>query len=725
MNPVKHCSAIALVLLFAVPLSGQNPQAVPGADVIKEQTETSSSFTPQTPVGSDLGFTAETSPRMPAIPAPAAGAHRGAVTALLAAADSALIYSVGEDGFLDIWDCNAGKAIERFQISPYNISQMAFRPFAAAGEQKLSCDLAIAENGSNTYRVSVWDIDLRTKRFSVNLKDPVSFLSWSAAGSFLMAATSGKAGICFLDSETGAFLDTAPEIADRIIFAGTGKSEKSMLTYSPAGFLSYWDFDSGEEIRRYPAPRNLSSVLLFGAKRFFAGIGAEGLSVYDAVSGTLLARDKSAAGGKLASADPESADFYLMQSDVVIHYYLTSRGQLEALKKIILPQTAGSVNSFFPLKDGRIILGGTAGILTALSPGGGIKTFRTENQTRITEAAVSGSMIAFLAEDRGGKTIGIIPLDYRELRNIQNLPLTVNMETYTRITPANPPGLSGTSRFILWQPDTFQKFPAMWTGAYSGTTLTFTRTAAFLNLPLQANLRAVSVYRNRALFLTMRGALMAVSLEADTQGRPPDGTPLFDHQTIGAAAAAYLDDRTIILGRNTLNNPPFLTMSPETGTSSLLPDLARTGLAAGIRLYPGTSRLYGVTTSRTRDGFFTRVVSIGEREAAQSVLFEYAGEDQNLSVAELSGAAAPAVIAANPGGEEVVLLPAGTAFERAPGFPFQVLGGVSSFIVLDTEGNFSWIDPATGRIQARFALYGGRWLLVERNGAVWEGGIIR
>jgi hypothetical protein len=721
MNPVKRCFVFASVFFLAVSLSGQSPQNVPSGETVPPAAV---EIPPPGPETAPPAIKAP-EPRMPAVPAPAAGAHRGAVTAILPGAGSAQVYSAGADGFLGVWDYNEGKAMERFQISTQNISQMAFRPSAAGGEEPLTADLAIAENGSNRYRISLWDIHARTKYFSVNLKDPVSFLSWSASGSFLIAATSGSAGLVFINPGNGDFLDTTPKISDRIIFAGTGKSEKSMITYSPAGFLSYWDFDTSEEIRRYPVSRNLSSVLLFGARCFFAGIGSDGLSVYDAVSGTLIARDKSVNRGKLASADPESADFFVMQPAALVQYYLTAQGQLEALKKTSLPQAAGSVNSFFPLKDGRTILGGASGVLSMLDSGSEFKAFLTENQTQLTEAAVSGSVIAFLAEDRNDKIMGIIPQDYRELRNGQALSLTANTEPYSRITPVNPPGASGSGRFILWQPDVFRKFPAMWTGAYSGRAFTFSRTAMFVKLPLRANLRSVSVYRNQALFLTARGALMAVPLEADANGQFPDGTPLFDYQAAGTADAAYLNDRTIILGRNTPNGPPFFTMSPENGTVTPLPDTAETGFGAGVRLYSGTGRLYGVITSRTQDGFFTRVIGIGGNDPVQSVITEYAGEDQNLSVAEFPGGASPAAVAANPGGESAAVFPEGVSFERDAGFPLRVLGGASLFITLDTEGNIAWINPASGNIQARFTLYHDRWFLAERNGTVREGGIIR
>ncbi|MDR2482260.1 MAG: hypothetical protein LBD08_01360, partial [Treponema sp.] len=192
------------------------------------------------------------------------GKHRGAVNALAVDAQGRIL-SAGADGFLGIWNPGENALEERFQLSPYALTAIALRPGA---EQA-----AVAENDSlGRCRVSVWDYRGKRNLFTLPLRDPVSYLCYSAAGNFLIIARSGRNGVLFLHPETGEALPglPAPEGLDSSVsFAATGKSERTMIVYSPLGSLSYWELDSGTEIRRFPVPPNLAPPVLFGNNRFF------------------------------------------------------------------------------------------------------------------------------------------------------------------------------------------------------------------------------------------------------------------------------------------------------------------------------------------------------------------------------------------------------------------------------------------------------------------------
>jgi hypothetical protein len=51
------------------------------------------------------------------------------------------------------------------------------------------------------------------------------------------------------------------------------------------------------------------------------------------------------------------------------------------------------------------------------------------------------------------------------------------------------------------------------------------------------------------------------------------------------------------------------------------------------------------------------------------------------------------------------------------------MDGVSSVVVLDTEGNIVWHDPETGTIRALFGLNGDRWTLTQQNGETVSGSV--
>jgi hypothetical protein len=235
------------------------------------------------------------------------------------------------------------------------------------------------------------------------------------------------------------------------------------------------------------------------------------------------------------------------------------------------------------------------------------------------------------------------------------------------------------------------------------------RKSVLNKLPLRAALRSVSVFNGTALFLTMRGVLSAVSV-----GDPvPDGSPVFSYQAAGSSDAAFLDDGEIILGQSAVSGPPFVKLYAENGETVPL-DMAD---QAGIRLYREKDALYGLVSGRENNAVFTRIIRFDGN--GYEVVADYAGEDQDVS---LAGGAFPA---ANPGGETVTAYsPKGPLrFERSQGFPFQIIDGDSSIVVLDTEGNIVWYDPETGTIRASFRINNDRWTLIQQNGAAAAGNV--
>jgi hypothetical protein len=53
------------------------------------------------------------------------------------------------------------------------------------------------------------------------------------------------------------------------------------------------------------------------------------------------------------------------------------------------------------------------------------------------------------------------------------------------------------------------------------------------------------------------------------------------------------------------------------------------------------------------------------------------------------------------------------------------MNGISSVVVLDTEGNIVWHDPETGLIRALFSLNRDRWTLLQQNGETVSGNVRR
>jgi WD40 repeat protein len=677
------------------------------------------------------------------------GPHRGRVNCLQY--DGERILSAGEDGFLEIWD--QSRAVLRFQISSLPISALAVRP----GKTQIAC---IETDDLGQYRISAWDYETLTKLFTLRFQDPVQGISYSAGGTYLIISRSGSTGIVLADSVTGEMLldprNISGEFPLSTSLAAIGRTERIMLTYSPAGTLSYWELRAGDgEIHLTPSldassvplnfsvPSNINSPVLFGNNRFFAGFDREGLVILRADTGSELVRDSSIMQGKLIGL---GGDLYcLVMRDAggrrtsgggegIIRIRMNNADRVERREYFPIP-AAMTVNTLLPFSGGagtaadlRLILGTAEGELLTADPRFSLSIARkltTRAQTRIAEIAAGGKTIAFLA---GEDLLGYIPLDFLELEDGDSLDME-SPGAYTRINAAGNvllPGVAAETgeradRFLFWQDESPLPLPVI--RSPSGEDRVLSNLGG--NARNQGNrpsgpgsssrfpLLSVSVLEDRGLFLDTRGNITVLSLT--------NGEGLYAESFTGAMDAAFIDRDSVVLGRNApfSQGTPFLKIDIKTGETVPLPYPA----AVGVQVYRGpTGRVYGVTVEDRENSLQTAIISLDTREGISSPrLVEYNGEDTRFSIAEADG-----FLASNIGGEAGIYAPWGAVkMERGPGLPLRISGGDLYFVVLDAEGCISWHDPRTGEILAVFRLYEDQWVLKTAWGSPLWGGVTR
>ena len=623
------------------------------------------------------------------------GKHRGAVNALAVDGEGRIL-SAGADGFLGIWNPGENALEERFQLSPYSLTALALRPGA---EQA-----AFAEtDGLGLYRVSVWDYPGKRNLFTLPLRDPVSYLSYSASGNFLIIARSGRNGVLFLHPETGEALPAPEALDSSVSFAATGKSERTMIVYSPLGSLSYWELDSGAEIRRFPVPPGLTPPVLFGNNRFFAGFGTGGLVILDATSGKTLIQDGRIPSGLLLPGSAEAEFICLSRRQRTLYRAgISADGRLVIREQKRLPEDLPEVAALAARAAadaalGAAVLGTAAGSVLTWAPGADSpQALRHGAPLRISEAAVSGSSLAFLTE---GNRFGVIPLDFALLRDGERIPLE-DAGGYTRVSGGTDAGGDeGDYRFMLWQTQSARPAPELRGSQGPSRLLTAPR------FPL----RSVLLRESECLLLDLVGNLSLVSLES--------GNTDFAFSAAGLLDAAFRDERHVVIGRSAApENAPFLLINTETGETVPLPYPA----AIGARVYQGPDgNLYGAVISGGAGSARTGVIKLGLGPREPPVLLaEYGGEDSGAGMAESGG-----TLAAVLGGEGAALCqPQGAVpFERTPGLPARITGAASWFIVVDSEGGVAWHDNQSGALAARLRLSSEEWALEIPEGESLRG----
>ncbi|MDR0314075.1 MAG: hypothetical protein LBI14_10835 [Treponema sp.] len=640
--------------------------------------------------------------------------HRGAITAMLMD-DKQRILSAGTDGFLQIWN-RANNAPElRFQVSAYSISSMVLRP----GKP----ELAFVETNSATglSRVSVWDYEQKRNIFTFPFSDTVSHVFYSAGGTYLLIT--GSAGVTLIHSESGNTLPSPRDLTGPVVFAATGASERSMITYLSSGVLRYWNLETGAMTQSVNVPRDIRSPLLLGNNRFLAGFDSSGLMVLDAVSGRVLLRDTSIRSGTLFTGNPEGMEFICLTPGAAAINSLTSSSpavstlshltfrdlnRIETLNRRNTASNIPAVSAGVVISAESVALGTVDGRVMIFSQNGTGRFMNTQAQIHIEEIAASPSAIAFRTEN---SRLGFIPLDYTRLNSNSSLRLE-DSGPYTEISAS----ISGNQEFLLWQSENTRSFPLI--KRVTDAPERGSVSESYVNtLTLRYPLRAVSVYRNLYLFLDTVGNVRI--LNQDT------GRIIYDSLFSGARDAVFINEGNILIARSAgSGNSAFLMVSLNTGETVPLPLSAD----LGVKVYRGESGLvYGAAISRAGNtNYSTSLVYINTASPARSYsLADLDAEDTLLSIAE----SAPFLASTLGGsGASIYRMPGinssvsnsvnqSIAMERSAGFPEKIISGGSYFISVDTDGNICWHDPGTGKILALFRIYADTWVL-EAGGMI-------
>jgi hypothetical protein len=606
------------------------------------------------------------------------------------------LISAGADGFLGLWNIRTNAAEDRFQVSSYAISAMISRP----GKPHIAL---IEEDGLGLYRISVWDYGREKKLFTLRFRDPISYITYSGGGDFLIVSRSARTGVVFIHPETGEVLQSPEQLTGSVAFAATGRSGRTMISYSPAGTLSYWELDTGKELRHFTVPGQLGAPILFGNNRFFGGTGAKGLVILDAVSGSILTRDEGFPKARLFPGDPARAEFICINNEaglfVLYRFEMDEREGLKIQERRALDSSFPAVTAAAAAGN-AVALGTSKGGLWLLDRGDAPREMIVRNQLPITEVGTGGDVLAFM----GGKNrLGFIPLDYRKMRNGDTLQLE-DARGYTHISAG-----AASGHLILWQaggsqsPLVMTVLPDM---PGSGSAPAF-----LLNLPTRFSIRSAAILGEDALLLDFLGNITVISLGS--------GKPRFSYSSAGALDAAFLDREHIIICRSAVSeNSPFLLVNINTGETVPISYPA----SIGARVFRGpSSAFYGATVDTGSEGTVTRILRLNPGNPASPIpLVEYQGEDTGFGIAESGGALASTI-----GGDGATLYSSGgfIPFERGPGIPVRLIGGDDFFITLDIDGNLCWHENQSGELAALFKLYDNEWVLEKKSGAPIRGGI--
>ncbi|MDR0708639.1 MAG: hypothetical protein LBF77_01065, partial [Spirochaetaceae bacterium] len=432
-----------------------------------------------------------------------AGGHRGKINALIRDRSGRII-SAGEDGFIGIWDIQEGRAEERFQISEYALLSLAAHP-------ERDEVAAIESDRMGLYRVSVWDHVQKRNLFTLRFSDPLLFINYSASGSFLIVSRSARSAMVFIQSRTGELLQSPQDLAVTVSLAVTGRSERTMITYSSAGTLSYWELETGKEIRHFSVPANLLFPILFGNNSFLAGLEGKALVILDAVSGNEIFRESGISHIALFPSESGGREFLGLSTNgtttELLLYRITSAAGLDIAVRKTIPNSITVNAAIGGISFYTALLGASDGRVYFLPARGNPIPAAVSAQIAVREGAVSGQIVAFIAS---GGLSGFIPLDFSEFS--AGFPIRLVEEpVFTRVTSEAAASRENAGNFLYWQDSDSRHIPVLKTVSpdYSGNRgypeYREQSQTQLRHLSIRSPAVSVSILGNLALFLDSAG----------------------------------------------------------------------------------------------------------------------------------------------------------------------------------------------------------------------------
>lgn len=609
---------------------------------------------------------------------PYASGHRGEVGALAVDQNGGDVYSAGRDGYVVRWNPETRGAAERYQIGQYPLTSIALRPGTK--------ELAVVENdGLGLYRVSAWDFAEKKRLFTLRFRDAVAFAVYSERGSYLIVARNAFDGLVVLDARTGEKISQMHESSGLSAFAATGRSERTMLSYSRSGELSYWSIADGTRAQRIRVGANLDSVALFGGGRYFAGIAGSRLFVYDAFDGAELARRELRGTVRLlqgltdsslryACADAESAalgEFSVGQDRRVA--FLDEK-PLHIDGAIGLGPSAARDGALYVAVPGGIAAADLRDAAPALRP--------LEHRVfgRISDAAAAEEGFIDLLVDSSLIRIPAAPDSFAG----DSLPRFLGRYEADRISAV--PGIGS----ILWSPAAANP-PRFRFSDGSSEIIEHARGAPLLS---------AGGGNGTAFMLDAAGTLSVYD--------PILRRVVYSSASIGLIDAALVDDRRLVVAKSSAVPPfsPLVAVNYRTGETVPLPVPGK----AAVRVYRGPSGMvYAIVADSDSDGAITRLVRLDpDRPTSATALLEYRAEDVQAAIAE-SGSSVGTTL----GGDGAsVFGPTGFArLERSASLPKKLIAANGYFAFVGEDGSLGWNDATSGKLIGILRFSADGWML--------------
>lgn len=608
--------------------------------------------------------------------------HRGAVLDMAEDGDRGLLFSVGEDGFLRVWDAEAGTLVRKIAVTRQRIASIALDPVAPRAA-------VVVTDGVRSFAVQVWNWDTEKLLYSIPLGNAPLFVRFSRSGTYLLCGDMQWTGLHVHRSRDGTAVPFHPEGFGMVGFAEVSRSDSTLLTYQPSGTLSYWDLATGEVIREMTAAAGLVNVRTSEDRATLVGLDGSEVVGIDALTGETRFRH-DASGIASMDTSPDAGQIALLRRDGTLQVR-------DSLGRVPDPPPIAGRFDWLPrlvrMSRGTILLAGDDGQIGSISRDNRVREFARDLLARVSDMAARDDMLVVAADG----LLHVLRVGDRHAASD-----AVSEVFSVRAPFAGPVGVlfMDPQKLLVWKKGDGP-------GALCEIDLS-TGQSRDCPVSFDAPLSAVSARDDVVYTLEKSGEVRVFQLAT--------GVPLFRSRWPGAVCVAPLGTRSLVLGRlaGGAVGSSLVRIDLETGETAPLPGSET--LTFALAPDPKDGTLYALGMSA--DGHTTLSRYDGSELESQTIVDSARGEyvSASLTIDPSSNYLYTSL------GREVVRAWTGRAMQRLAEparatLTLCALGGVLASLERDSSISL-WDTSADRPFGGIYPFRDGSWAAVMADGAI-------
>ena len=606
--------------------------------------------------------------------------HQSTVTDLAVldgvAGEQNTVFSAGRDGFVVKWtEDGLG---EHYQLSDVSVQLIARSPNGS--------DIAVyTTDGASLNMVSVWNFKTLSRKCAYTFSDPITYLTYSAKGSYVICGTASVKGTYFLNTHTNQITSKKlKESTGAVSMIATSDSENTVVVYSPVGSLTYYNLRTGAKKAKFYAENNLSKPVLFNNSVFLAGFKDGQIYIIQATTGNNIAKfNVNSDNPVFVSSNKDKNFYYIVNENRQFKLYMI---QNDRNKNVIAPQL---IRTFTGLKQGeQIVTASLSGeTVFAGTNKGNIYKFDNAVAERVdTLLALSDNMYDRIYD------MSVVGEDFYFLT-----PDAIFLSSYDKgivdkkgYNPGNHTNLITYGQdVILWTRDS-KKAVQLMSIADGKTTSLF--------VP-EGNLSSLKLYGDNLIAIEGNTTVNRYDIKNSKKEELYLGSGIQD--------AILYNESDLYVAKTSATNPAAPLIYVNTRTKETVPLSITGSVAYSLTIDPGVENadIYGILVSPKK----TCVFSYNPSSKTHRTFLDEAGEDGDA----FNYLSYP-VLYTNIGKNRVrsynLMGKRNFEYKRSASMPLKIAKNNTRLVVLNRDGSISWYNPDMNGVLADWYLTtDGQW----------------